>query len=154
VIRSDRRFTFDLPPDRVWEAMGRTSAFKEWWPWLRQFEATGLVVGDIWTCHIEPPLPYDLRFTVTLEEVVSGQSARALVAGDIVGTAALTLAADEHGGCEARLLSDLAPSSGVLAAFAVVARPLVVWGHDWVIAEGVRQFRDRGLADHRHGPTP
>jgi len=146
VIRSDRRFTFDRPPEQVWEAIARTSSYPRWWPWLRHLEAKGLVAGDVWSCHIQPPLPYFLRFTITLEEVVDGVSARATVAGDISGTASFTLAPSGDGGTEGRLVSDLAPASPVLRAFAVVARPLVVWGHDWVLAEGVKQFQDRGLA--------
>jgi len=147
VICSDRRFTFNQPPAQVWEVMARTSAYTGWWPWLRHLDAVGLVSGDVWACHIQPPLPYFLRFSVTLDDVVSGESVRATVAGDITGTAAFTLAPTDEGGCEARLVSDLAPASTVLSAFAVVARPVVVWGHDWVIAEGVRQFRVRGLAE-------
>ncbi len=149
MIRSDRRFSFDRPPAEVWEAMGRTAAYTTWWPWLRRFDAVGLVAGDVWSCHIQPPLPYYLRFTITLDEVVTLESARATVAGDIRGTAEFTLDPTGDGGSEGRLVSDLAPASSVLRAFAVVARPLVVWGHDWVIAEGIRQFRDRGLADDR-----
>ncbi len=146
MIRSDRRFTFDRPPAEVWDVMGRTSAYTRWWPWLRRLDAEGLVAGDVWTCHIQPPLPYFLRFTLTLDEVVPGRSARATVAGDITGTAAFTLSAAEGGGSTGRLVSDLAPASSVLRAFAAVARPLVVWGHDWVLDEGIRQFRARGLA--------
>ena len=146
MIRSDRRFSFDGPPAEVWEAMARTSAYTRWWPWLRGFEAQGLVTGDVWTCHIQPPLPYFLRFTITLDEVVPEASARATIGGDITGTAEFTLVPDGDGRSEGRLVSDLAPASSVLRAFAVVARPLVVWGHDWVLAEGIRQFKGRGLA--------
>jgi uncharacterized protein YndB with AHSA1/START domain len=147
VIRSDRRFTFEQPPDVVWAAMGNTSAYTRWWPWLRRFDAEGLVTGDVWTCHIQPPLPYFLRFTITLDEVVPEASASATVAGDIGGTAGLTLLPGGAGGTEVRLVSDLAPASPVLRAFATVARPLVVWGHDWVLAEGIRQFKARALRE-------
>jgi len=154
VIRSDRCFTFDQAAAEVWAAMACTSEYTRWWPWLRRLEATGLVAGDVWSCHIQPPLPYFLRFTVTLDEVVGGEYVRASVAGDITGTAAFTLAPTADGGSVARLVSDLAPASSVLRAFAAVARPVVVWGHDWVIAEGVLQFRARGLAHQGHGPRP
>lgn len=147
MIRSDQRFTFSENPEEVWAVMARTSAYTAWWPWLRRFEARGLVVSDVWSCHIQPPLPYFLRFTITLDDVVPVRSARAIVAGDITGTASLTLDATDGGGSEARLISELAPSAAVLRAFAVVARPLVVWGHDWVMAEGIRQFRAKGLTE-------
>jgi len=127
--------------------MARTTEYTRWWPWLHHLQAEGLVAGDVWSCHIQPPLPYFLRFTIALDEVVPAASARATVAGDITGTAVLTLAPTDDGGSELRLVSDLAPASSVLRAFAVVARPLVVWGHDWVLGEGIRQFRERGLAE-------
>jgi uncharacterized protein YndB with AHSA1/START domain len=146
VIRSDRRFGFDLPPERVWEALSQTASYPRWWPWLRRLEAKGLVEGDVWSCHIQPPLPYFLRFTVTLDEVVPYESAAATIAGDICGTASFTLAPSGDGGTDGHFVSDLAPGSPVLRAFALVARPLVVWGHDWVLSEGVREFRARGLA--------
>jgi uncharacterized protein YndB with AHSA1/START domain len=146
VIRSDRRFAFSQPPDEVWAAMSSTGDYTRWWPWLRRLEASGLVAGDVWSCHIQPPLPYFLRFTIALDDVVPGELARASITGDIVGTAEFTLAPTDGGGCEGRLVSDLEPSSAVLRAFAVVARPLVVWGHDWVLDEGIRQFQARGLA--------
>ena len=145
MIRSDRRFSFDRPPAEVWEVMARTSAYTDWWPWLRHLDAEGLVAGDVWSCTIQPPLPYFLRLTITLDEVVPEASARATIGGDITGTAEFTLVPDGGGGSEGRLVSDLAPASPVLRAFAVVARPLVVWGHDWVLAEGIRQFTARGL---------
>ena len=147
MIRSDRRFTFDRPPSEVWEVMGRTSAYTRWWPWLRRLDAKGLVAGDVWSCHIQPPLPYFLRFTITLDEVVPEESASATVAGDITGTAVLRLAPLGSGGTEGRLVSDLAPASSILRAFAAVARPLVVWGHDWVLAEGIKQFEARALRE-------
>lgn len=145
MIRSDRRFTFEQPPPEVWEVMADTSAYTRWWPWLRHLDATALVTGEVWSCHIQPPLPYSLRFTIALDEVVPAALARATVAGDITGTAELTLEPAAEGGTAGRLVSDLAPASPVLRTFAAVARPLVVWGHDWVLAEGIRQFKARGL---------
>ena len=148
MIRSDRRFTFDQPPDEVWAAMARTSAYTRWWPWLRRLDAVGLRAGDVWACHVQPPLPYSLRFTITLDEVVDGRSVRATVAGEIVGTASVELLPAGPAATVVHFESDLAPAAGALRAFALLARPLVVWGHDWVLDEGIRQFQDRGLAGH------
>ena len=156
MIRSDQRFSFDRPPSEVWAALADTTAYRSWWPWLSRLDASGLVAGDVWSCHIQPPLPYALRFTVTLDEVVPEALARASVRGDVRGTAELTLEPADGGRASGRLVSDLAPASPVLRAFAVVARPLVVWGHDWVLAEGLRQFRVRGLGQvpEPGDPTP
>ncbi len=145
MIRSDRRITFDGSPADVWEAMTRTGTYTTWWPWLRHLDASGLVAGDVWVCHVQPPLPYSLRFTITLDEVVEGRSVRATVAGEIVGSASVELIASGAASTVVHFTSDLAPAAGVLRAFAACARPLVTWGHDWVIDQGIRQFRAGAL---------
>jgi hypothetical protein len=65
----------------------------------------------------------------------------ALISGEISGTAELTLEPTGEGGCSARLTSALAPSGRFLQAIAMVARPVVTLGHDWVLDTGARQFR-------------
>lgn len=144
MIRSDRRVTFDEPPEQVWEAVTHPERYTTWWPWLRRLDAAGLAEGEVWVCHVQPPLPYALRFTITIGEVVAGRSVQASVGGDITGTACVDLTPLDDA-TEVHVVSDLAPSAGVLRAFARVARPLVTWGHDWVLDQGVRQFRARPL---------
>ncbi|MEO5678566.1 MAG: SRPBCC family protein [Acidimicrobiales bacterium] len=145
MVRSDRRVTFTSPPEVVWEAMTRTGDYTGWWPWLRRLDAAGLVAGDVWGCHVQPPLPYSLRFRITIGEVVPGRSVVATVTGDITGSASVELSPGEGEATVVHVVSDLAPSASALRAFARVARPLVTWGHDWVIDQGVRQFRARAL---------
>lgn len=144
MIRSERTWRFDLPRDQLWEAIAQTDQYRRWWPWLRRFEALGFVEGDVWSCTVQPPLPYWLRFSVTLERVEDRALVEASVAGDIRGAATL-LVADDADGSTIRLTSDLEPSAPVLQAFALAARPMVVWGHDWVLDRGVSQFRRRAL---------
>lgn len=143
-VRSDRSYRFAAPPQRLWEAMTDIGGYRGWWPWLRQFDATAFEADAEWSCVVQPPMPYAVRFTVALDEVDEPTRVRASVRGDIVGSAELTVrpAGD---GSEARLVSQLAPSNGVLRAVARVARPLVRFGHDWVLDTGARQFRARAL---------
>jgi uncharacterized protein YndB with AHSA1/START domain len=136
---SDRRFTFAVTPTELWGYIDDTDAFRTWWPWLRRFDAKGFVVGDEWRCLVQPPLPYQVSFTITLDDVEPPQRAAATISGDIVGTAVLTIVPDGEG-CEARLVSSLAPANSLLRAFASVARPVVRFGHDWVLDQGARQF--------------
>jgi uncharacterized protein YndB with AHSA1/START domain len=143
---SDRAWCFDDRREVVWRAMARTDRFDRWWPWLRDFDpGDGLRRGATWRCAVAPPLPYVVAFELHLDDVVDGHRVSAAVRGDVVGTATLVLASLPGGGTSVRLLSELRPASVVLRSFAAVARPVVQWGHDWVLDQGVQQFARRGL---------
>lgn len=142
-IASDRRFRFDVGADELWAHIARVDRFPTWWPWLRRFEGTGMVVGDVWRCTVQPPLPYSLSFDIGLDHVEPGERVAARITGDITGTAELTLTPDGDGACDARLTSRLAPANRFLQTIAIVARPVVSLGHDWVLDTGARQFRHR-----------
>ena len=86
-----------------------------------------------------------VRFTLTLVEVEEGHSIRAVVDGDIGGSAELQLLDDGASSCLLHLTSDLAPTQPALRIVASAARPVVRRGHDWVLDTGARQFRDRAL---------
>ncbi|MGA9277508.1 hypothetical protein [Ilumatobacter sp.] len=139
-IRSDRRFRFDVDRATLWGALIRVDRYPEWWPWLREFEGTGFVEGDLWRCVVKPPLPYSLRFTVALVDVVDHDVVRVQIDGDITGWAELTMV-DRDVGCELRLISELSPASRPLRVVARCARPVAAFGHDWVLDTGARQFR-------------
>ncbi len=108
---------------------------------MTRLDADELAAGAVWRCTVQPPLPYALRFTITVDEVDAPRSASASVGGDIVGTATVTVAAHPDGGTEVRLASALSPSNPFLRGIARVARPVVRFGHDWVLDAGARQFR-------------
>ena len=91
---------------------------------------------------MQPPLPYRVRFTVHLDDVVPVRSVTATVSGEIVGTAALTIAPSGRGS-SARLVADLGPEKHALRALSVALRPLVRFGHNWVLDTGARQFEQR-----------
>jgi hypothetical protein len=139
-IRSDRRYGFEATREEMWALMADVGRYRSRWPWLRRFEAPqGLVEGAVWRCRVQPPLPYSVRFTVTLDEVVELDRIRATIGGDIEGSAGLTLR-DDPRGCELDLVSSLAPRHPGLRALAVVGRPLIRFGHDWVLDTGAKQF--------------
>jgi len=145
-VRSDRWYRFEATRQRVWEAFGSTDHFQAWWPWLREFRGEPLRQGARWHCAVSPPLPYIVRFTLTLVAVDEAHSIRAVVDGDIGGSAELELL-DEHdrASCRLHLTSELAPTQPALRLVASAARPVVRRGHDWVLDTGARQFRERAL---------
>ena len=140
-VRSDREYRFPFEPDALWSALSATSDYQRWWPWLREFEARGLVAGDRWRCTVKPPLPYSLRFTIELIDVVPVTTLSATISGDIAGRARIDIEPDD-GGSRLHLTSTLAPSNRAFAVIATVARPVVKRGHDWVLDTGAAQFAE------------
>ena len=61
----------------VWAALGDVEAYRDWWPWLRRFEADGLRAGAVWRCLVQPPLPYTVRFDLTLHRVIEPERVEA-----------------------------------------------------------------------------
>ena len=97
---------------------------------------------------MQPPLPYSLHFVLEIDEVVPYELVTARVSGDLTGSARLEvrdLSSEEETRSEIRLTSGLAPANRVLRTFALMARPVVRFGHDWVLDTGVQQFRSRAL---------
>jgi uncharacterized protein YndB with AHSA1/START domain len=139
-IRSDRSYRFDESRAVVWEALTRIGHYRDWWPWLRQFDGERFAVGEHWRCVVKAPLPYSLRFEIELVEVVAPDRARAELTGDIAGRAEIALSDAAHGSV-LRLTSDLTGTSGLIGALDRLLRPVAAFGHDWVLDNGIRQFR-------------
>ena len=138
-LTSDRRYHVPATPQVVWTRLAATDEYRQWWPWLREFEAIGLHAGDEWQCRVRPPLPYTVRFTIVLDEVDEPRTIEARIDGDIVGTARVTLS-ERDDGCEIRLTSTLSPRGRAVRIMADLARPVARRGHDWVLDTGARQF--------------
>lgn len=150
-LTTDRSYNFPFGVDEFWARIGRVDHYRDWWPWLHQFDGRTLSTGDVWSCEVHPPVPYVVRFTIELTGVVPGVSVTAAISGDIDGTARLRVHSDEAG-CRARLVAELAPAKQSLRVMSVAARPVVHFGHNWILDVGVRQFRAR--SDSRYGrPT-
>lgn len=143
-FRFDRTFRFDAPADDLWSAIADTRSYPRVWSWLDEFESGPLVEGTRASFRVRPPLPYRLRFAVTLDEVRAPELVRGRVSGDAVGEAALVVLSTD-GGSAARLTWDLEVVRPSLTRAAPFLRPLMVAGHDAVVALGVRQFRRRAL---------
>jgi len=168
----DRTWAFDAPPDELWGVLTRTDDFRRWWPWLRDFSGDGLVPGGRSACVVRAPIPYTLRFSVTVRDLVPGRLVDAIVDGDLAGPARLEVGPGSEvsgrgrqvkppSGSQVRLAWEMELERPVLRAVARVGRPVMEWGHDWVVANGVEQFLHRALRvqvhhddlpDHDAGP--
>jgi uncharacterized protein YndB with AHSA1/START domain len=139
LVRSDRVYQFDAGPEAFWAAITKTGSYRAWWPWLRMFDAQDFEVGSRWTCAVQPPVPYRVRFTIDFTRIERPSLVTVAVGGDIHGTASLDITPDGTGST-VRLVSELIPDNRALRAAAFVARPVVRFGHDWVLDTGARQF--------------
>ncbi len=155
-FRFDRTWTFAAPPDELWRVLARTEDFRRWWPWLREFSGDGLVPGGRSACLVRAPVPYTLRFTVLIRELVPGRLVEAVVDGDLAGPARLELSPGDDGdGSVARLAWEMELCRPVLRAASRFGRPLMEWGHDWVVTTGVEQFLARALrVEEGHDRNP
>lgn len=143
---SDRSWDFSVSAEELWHRLASVDDYASWWPWLRRFDPErGMTAGARWECEVAPPLPYVVRFTVRLDRVDEACSVDSTVSGDIRGVARLDLLPTDDGGTRARLVSSLAPAQPVLRAVGRAARPVVEWGHDWVLDQGRRQFVARAF---------
>jgi uncharacterized protein YndB with AHSA1/START domain len=143
-VESDRRYRFAVGPEELWSALTRVEDYRSWWPWLRHFDGSAFAAGERWACVVQPPLPYSLRFTISLREVVAPRFVTATIEGDIGGEARIDVSGS-GAASELHLVSRLAPITGVMRRIARVARPVVRFGHDWVLDTGFRQFERRAL---------
>ena len=143
-LESTRRLRFTADRATVWAAIGRVSDYPQLWPWLRDFHGEAITPGAVWRCTVQPPLPYVLRFTITIDEVDPPGLVTATISGDLSGSARLTL--EDHGTrCEGELISTLAPEQPLLRLMAQLAPPVARFGHDWVLETGARQFAAKAL---------
>jgi uncharacterized protein YndB with AHSA1/START domain len=144
----DRTFAFGVSAADLWKVLSRVDDYPRWWSWLTTFDADGLHAGAVARCVVRPPLPYSLRFSVHVEEATPARLVAARVSGDLDGRASLELT-DTTSGCRARLHWTVQLRPAPLQAAALVARPLMVWGHEWVVRVGVRQFEQNALNNFR-----
>jgi hypothetical protein len=144
-FRFDRAWRFDVTVDELWDGFADTSTYPSIWPWLRDFSASALATGGGADFRVRPPLPYSLHFVVALDEVVRPESVVATVGGDVKGPASLVLSPTADGGAQARITWSLEIVRPGLRRVEPLARRPMVWGHDLVVAMGLRQFERRVL---------
>ena len=148
----DRSWEFETSPARLWAVLSDTAAFPRWWPWLRSFEPVSLEAGARTHCAIGPPLPYVLTVELTVLEVVQESLVDVTVSGDVAGPARLEIEPTATGST-ARLVWELEVCRPLLRVAAGVARPVLQWGHEWVVSNGVEQFR-RDALQSTSSPAP
>jgi hypothetical protein len=149
-FRYDRTFDFDVERDVLWDALNDTDRYPSFWPWLRRFDAPGLIEGAVAHCAVRAPLPYTLEFSVHVQSVEPGRAVDTQVRGDLAGPARLFVAPDGRDRSTARLAWEVELRLPMLSLASRVARPVLVWAHDQVVATGVEGFRRGAFGSGSH----
>ena len=140
-------FRFGVPPEVVWGAIERTGEFEAWWGWLGEFrlDGPGLEAGSVLVGVVSPPLPYQMRIRVELEQCVRPSSIEASVHGDLEGHGRLELSPDGDG-TVASVTWTIEMMQRPMRTAARFAYPLLRWGHDRVVDATVHGFRRQLVA--------
>lgn len=139
-LRTDRTYRYPFGATDLWDLLQRVEAYPEWWPWLRAFDGSALAAGEVWSCTVQPPLPYAVSFRVTIDDALAPRRVVATIDGDIAGTATVDVSPAPAGSSRLCLRAELEPQKRSMQALSLIARPLVTFGHHWVLDTGARQF--------------
>ena len=148
-FRFDRAWHFAVTPAELWTTLSHADRYREWWPWLRTFEADDddvLATGRSAHVVIQAPLPYQLHCTVRVDDAVCDERLVTTVDGDLQGPARLELRAVD-GGTEARLAWEFELRAPLLRTLAVLGRPAMAWAHDRIVERGLEQFEGHALRE-------
>ena len=139
-------FWFPVGPNELWETIERFDRFESWWAWLRDFGADTetLVAGNVLHGTVIPPVPYRLRLDIRLEVSLRPHVVQATIDGDVSGFAVMRLEPVDDG-TQVTVVWWLDMMSTPLRIAALVAYPLMRWGHDRVVDMAVAGFRQRAL---------
>lgn len=148
MLRTDRNFPLDDPPEVVWQALEQVEGYQRWWPWLLRFDAEALSNGARWVARIRIPVPWSLRIELELHDVCAPTTVRASVAGDVEGTAAVTVEPAGTGSI-IRVRSELGPRHRLLRAVNEAVPSVSRRMHDHVIDTAFRQFAERDQSGGR-----
>lgn len=140
----DRTWRFPVTPEVFWSTISRTGDYTDWWSWLREFDAPALAAGERWRAVIQSPLPYALRLTFQLRRAEAPNLLEVDVGGDLDGPARLEIAPTGDG-CDVHVSWRVHARSGPIRIGAIVARPVLQWSHERVVAMGLAQFGRRAL---------
>ncbi len=142
VVTTERGFSFDLPPDQLWDRLEEFDQFESWWSWLSDFrvEGEGLQAGSVLSGSINPPLPYRMDVRVELVACDRPSAIQARIGGDLIGDAHLRFH-PEADGTLAEVSWRLEMRQPVMGFASRIGHPVLQWGHDRVVEMTVAGFR-------------
>ena len=149
VFEYDRSFGFDVERATMWDALHRTERYETWWEWMRDLNVHGrpLSPGTRFSFAVVAPIPFSMRLTVEVTDVVPERSVSASIHGDLSGIATMRFE-DAPEGCRAHISWRVELRQKAMRAAALVAHPVLAWGQEWAVGAALRGF-NRDLAATR-----
>ncbi len=135
----EHRLELPLPRAEVWEHAVDVPAWSGWWPWLEVAGCDRVRVGATATARFRSPLGWAIEVEVTPTEVAPGRRIAAAVAGDLVGSADLTLH-DAPGGCTAVLVGAFELGPALARVRSGLGDRVLDQGHRILVDLARRQF--------------
>jgi uncharacterized protein YndB with AHSA1/START domain len=130
----------ESPRETVWDAIYDQARWPEWWRGVEEVEEVtpgedgglGSVSRMIW----KSLLPYRVEFQVTTTHLERPRLLQADAVGELTGIGRWRLF-EEGSGVTAVLYEwNVATTTAWMNLIAPIARPVLEWNHDWVMARG------------------
>ncbi len=134
-------WTLTAPIDPVWKIITDVGRLPEWWPMFKQAVLRGndrtLRIGQTVDCVVRAALPYALRFSLEITDLVPPNLMRLRSRGDLDGWGRWNLR-DDAGTTAVTYSWDVDLTRPVLAALSQLpfARGLLERNHDAVMSQG------------------
>ncbi len=140
-LHAERVWRSAQPAAQVWSTALDFGSYRSWWPFLIEFDPPALETGATARAVVRAPAGYRLRLDLDLVDVDAPRRAVIEVSGDIEGRSTVRVGPDGDG-ATVGLAWSLAPERSLLRLLGVLARPILVHGHDWILDEGLRRCLD------------
>lgn len=142
VVDYRKTHAFDADVGEVWRLVEQPHLFPKMWPWMKRprLSHARIVPGARLSFLIDPPLPYTMKVEALFTSLSEGEAVEADIHGDLAGRAGIRLEPSGEG-CLADVWWRVELCGRGLRIAARVARPLLMWGHDWAVDVALHGFR-------------
>jgi uncharacterized protein YndB with AHSA1/START domain len=140
---------FQQPIERVWKALNTPDDYHRWWPNMSSYRnlTPGITgVGARGERVVTGWLPYQLRYETTVTRNEPPREMAYDATGDLIGEGRMVLE-QKDGWTEVTFYWNVRTAKGWMNWFAFLLRPLLIWNHHQVMAEG-----ERGLVEWLREP--
>jgi uncharacterized protein YndB with AHSA1/START domain len=135
------------PIERVWEVLAATERYPEWWKGVRDVTVLepgegGDGVGTLYRLEWRSALPYSLQFDSRVTRFERPHHFEGQASGELAGVGAWRLF-EGSAGTAALYSWDVSTTQAWMNRLGVLARPVFVWNHGYVMRQGAQCLADK-----------